>query len=245
MPNMLNSFRFGVATPLSGYTALYFSHLDTYSDTGLTSAVSANTDPIGGWKNQITGATVHGLQSTSGQRPLVDTSVTLNTFRTIRFNRFVPAWFLFTSLMNGATEGTFIVVVKGDTDGGVFANGLWSLGGGGGGTWYPEGDGVVRDNAGSFTRQVVGNLTPPLTNWHVYAVRTKSAEWAAYLDTNQVFQTSTNTAAFGAGGTGRLGINADPGGFSGNIAAFAWRNAWRGNTDIVADITEIMTFYGL
>lgn len=209
-----------------GFDALFFSDVDTWQDAARTTAAVANNDPIGGWTNQITGATVHGAQATSGSRTKLSTTELLNGLPTIRFDRTGGAkWVFFDNLTSGMTEGTAFVMVKVDDDGGV-AQGLWNLGPGATDTWYPEGDGVIRDGCFTSPRKVVGDVPENLENWHLYTVRSKNGNWAAYLDGVKRFETATNTFQQGPTADGHLGLNSDGTGFFGYIACFGIRQAW-------------------
>jgi hypothetical protein len=233
------------ATPPVGlFDALFLSHIGTFADEAQTTEVDTAGATVQGWQNQVTGATVQGSQASSGSAPTVDTGELLNGYRTIRLTRSPHVWLDFVDLFNGMTEGTLFIVIKSDSDG-AFANALWAMGPLATDTWYPEGDGVIRDGAGTTVRKVVGNPDPDLMDWHVYAIRTKAGEWAAYLDTAQLYQTNTNTVSFGTG-DGAIGKNTDPGsGFAGYLAAFAMKTTWLDDDAILARITELRIFYGL
>lgn len=242
-----NFLAFGTASrppapipPIGVFDGLWMSHLETYTDVARTTPVETNGNTVQGWGNLVEGATVHGAQSTLASAMTVDTGTLLNTYRSLRT---VGDWFAFTGLQSGATQGTYIIVLQVDTDGGV-ANGIWNLGAAATDTWYPEGDGVVRDGAGSSARKVVGDLSEDLTEPHVYAVRSKTNQWEAYLDGVSKHATTTNTFMTPGGG-GEIGKNSADQGFAGNIWAFAYKAQWLDDDEIAAAITELMAFYGL
>ena len=205
--------------PVGTLDALFLSHLGTFTDAARTAAVELDGQEVGGWENQISGATVHGEQATSINKMTVDTSVTLNGYRSLRSERTVTAqYFSFPGLTSGYAEGTAVIVAQVDSEG-TFSQGLWNLGAAATDTWWPENDGVIRDGCFTTARKTVGDPTPALTSPRRYIVVSTAGRWDAYLDGVKICPTAPNTFTTNGGG-GEVGKNSADTGMFGNIWAF-------------------------
>lgn len=234
--------------PIGEFDALFLSHVGTFADVDRSSAVESDDDPVGGWQNQITGATVHGEQSSGTAQPVVDTDELLNGYRTIKMTgkrhiRFAA------DLLSGTAEATLIVVAKNVADppgGNIFGSFscIWNMGAGGASSNMDESD-AIRDIALSTVRHNTVTAPDPFNEWFVYAVRSKNGEWSNWWNGVQLYTTATNT--FSAGGGARaLGFGAVPDDhWEGWVAAFAVKLAWLDDDQIATAIGELMTFYGL
>jgi hypothetical protein len=128
--------------------------------------------------------------------------------------------------MSGWSAGSAYIFWKADLDPPV-ANqrtGMWHLGSDAGPdiSTYPYLDGVVYDTGLSTDFKTVGDLTPPLTDWHLYSIHSTANDWRAYLDGANVFTTATNTFQ-GPGPNNtvpQIGANQGSNVMSGHIAEF-------------------------
>lgn len=184
-----------------------------YSDAG-TTLISANGASIYQWSD-VSGNNRHATQTTSGNRPTIDTSVTHLGFSTTRHGGLASAkWFDLPS-MSGLTEGEVFIVVRVDTDpqpGGSEGNtGLWRIGTSGQATHFPYTDSNIYDDAGSNGRRTVGNPTPSLSSqMRVYSVRSKTNDYAVYLDNSGPNTDIHGDACLLSSGTNTVGFNAAP-----------------------------------
>jgi hypothetical protein len=66
------------------------------------------------------------------------------------------------------------------------------------GVYANSSDGIIYSQWGSTIRRATAN-PPALTNWHVYEERTAANDWSNWFDGTMLFQTFTNTVAWGVG----------------------------------------------
>jgi hypothetical protein len=200
------------------FDALYLSDVDIYSDTALTTPQTTNGNRVLGWRNRVSGATVHGLQSNSSFAPKLNTGTTLNGYQSLEWVGGVTGYsLLFSDLLDGTTEATVFLVLQ--KTGATSDGNLWNFGGNVGNvTNYGDPDGIIHDSALSTVRINSADPTPSLTAPHIYAVRSRDNDWQNYVSSlTALFTTGTNTYKAGQSGDCTLGINGTGDGFSGYV----------------------------
>lgn len=200
----------GPSLPVSGALLWVRSDLGVYEDTGATDPAEPS-DEIAVWQDQ-SGNGNHLTQfSTSGVRPSLDSGTTHLGRNTVRFTAAGIERMNIPDMFDGLSEAEVFATLKmvADPAASSASAGLWTLNNGSAfHTHHPWTDGVIYDNTFSTTRKTVGNVTPALTNWHVYSIRSASGDWEAYIDNTSVFSTGTNTVELPAG-TSTLGMSAN------------------------------------
>jgi hypothetical protein len=200
------------------FDALFLSDVDIYSDTALTTPQTTNGNRVLGWRNRVSGATVHGLQSNSSFAPKLNTGTTLNGYQSLEWVGGVTGYsLLFSDLLDGTTEATVFLVLQ--KTGATSDGNLWNFGGNVGNvTNYGDPDGIIHDSALSTVRINSADPTPSLTAPHIYAVRSRDNDWQNYVSSlTALFTTGTNTYKAGQSGDCTLGINGTGDGFSGYV----------------------------
>lgn len=180
------------------------------ADTGVTLDGSGG---VSTWSDQ-SGNGNDATQATAANRPTV-TANALNGKPVVHFNGASTQYFTLPNLLNGASAGEVLVVLKATAASGSSNRGLWYFG-----TdpwdWYPYSSGGVYTAFGSNAQKLEGTPTHDITQYHVYDVRSSSALWESQFDGVTFFKNSTNTVAFSS--TPYLGCNGNNYGFDGDIA---------------------------
>jgi hypothetical protein len=160
----------------------------------------------------------------------------------------------------GATGGTLFFVAKANAD--PAANGVapssagppvGSMGTQGNlGNHIPYSDGNIYDGFGSNSRKTVGNPTPSLTSWRIYAVVSAANDWRFYLEGGApLFSTTSNTVAWqtaayaGEIGRSRTSNAIDLHFYAGRIAAVAMFDAALNLTNLNAAGAILATEFAL
>jgi hypothetical protein len=149
----------------------------------------------------------------TANRPLKVASA-INGQATVRFDGSTQGFDL-GNFMAGATAGEILVVMKSTQPAG--ANYEWSLGGDPNvrGTYYPDVDGVIRDDFGSTERQTTPAPSQSIDAYHIYNVSARSGQWTNRYNRSVIASLTANTVGFNS--TPTLGYN-QAGGFAGDIA---------------------------
>jgi hypothetical protein len=215
-----------------------------WQDSGRTTPVAANSDPVGAWDDK-SGNARHFTQATSSKRVSYLTNL-VNGLPALDDDGGDDA-LEGPNAFTGLTAAEVFVVVKVDNDpGGPSAdpNDLWQFGTHAAATHYPYSDSNVYDGFGSDTRKSTGNPTLALTSWRLYNVVTTSSEWTSFIDGTQHYTTATNTVAFPT--LPRLfWHSATATGLVGNIAELILYNAKLGTTDKDSVESYIASKYAL
>lgn len=140
-----------------------------------------------------------------------------------------------TSILNGATAATYIIVFKKDTDpsAGVEGAVVDGFGTTASATHHPFTDGVIYDGFGTTVRKTVGNPTPSLTSPRIYCVRSATNDFTAHLDGTSLFSTATNTVGVNGTGVGTrsIGVNKAGDALNGTLGELVIFNAALSQTD--------------
>jgi len=146
---------------------------------------------------------------TSAFNPSWDSATLHRGRNTVRFQAAGFQRLILPDMFDGLSAGEIFFTVKMLLDPPVNSNraGFHSIiGDGASATHHPWTDSVCYDSTLTTVRKTVGNLTPALTDWHVWSVRSAAGDWEAYHDNTSVHATGTNT--FGApASTSNLGCN--------------------------------------
>jgi len=118
------------------------------------------------------------------------------------------------SFLSGASAAEAVVVVRSGVSSGF--NGIWKIGAGGFGAFYPGSNGGLFDDFGSSTEYAEGIPAGDLTQFHVYDVSSQAGLWQTWFDGNSLFTSSTNSVTFVAGPL--LGKNFNGNFFTGDIS---------------------------
>lgn len=160
----------------------------------------ADNDPISTFTDQS--GSGNDFTAAGGARPTFKTAV-LDGRAIARFDGSDDQMSPAANPLSGASAGTLFVVVKLDAD----PPSQDTLSGHPAGGWgtdatdahFPYTDGVIYDDWGTTVRKTVGNPTPALTSWRIYAAQTASGLWRAYLAGGApLFTTATNTVGWNA-----------------------------------------------
>jgi len=187
--------------------------------TGLTNNAPVSTWPdSSGWNNSAT-------QSYTYSQPLYVTNA-LNGLPVVRFNPTnnnpYPSdqYFTLPNFLNGTTQAEAFVVLKANVAPGQGNGPLWTLGTGG--MWdselgYPNGSGNIVDDFGSTSYCTVGIPAQPLYQYHLYEVAGQSNYWAAWINGELQYSTTTNIYGYNPYPTLGEGFFGNPC-FAGDIA---------------------------
>jgi hypothetical protein len=101
-----------------------------------------------------------------------------------------------TNFMSGATAGEMFAVLRSNTTG---VNGIWNIGGASGGapgTYYPDVDGLVRDDFGSTVRQTLSAPVGGFASFHLYNVNAQANVWENRYNGVSLSKFTSNTVGF-------------------------------------------------
>jgi hypothetical protein len=231
------------------FDALFLSDVDIYSDTALTTPQTTNGNEVRGWRNRVSGATVHGIQSVSTAGPRLDTGTTLGGFQSLRFQS--NHNIVFDELMAGTTEGTLFIVLKNTNA--LVNTALWNAGGNGSDvTYYPNGPlggpgpGIIVDSAlAAPPRHTSVDPSQDLTQGHIYAVRSSSGEWSNWINGVQLYTTASNTYQAGQSNDVTIGVNGSADPYDGYVWLFGMVASALTDDEMAERFEAIATRYGL
>lgn len=215
-----------------------------YTDTGLTTPVSADGDAVAGWQDK-SGNGRHMTQSTSGSRPLYKINI-VNGKPVVRFDG-TDDVLAGANLSALSAAEAFIVVKTGQADppAAGAGTGLWHYGTDTQASHYPFSNSNIYDNFGTNSRKTVGDPTPSLATFRLYNVMSKSGTWTARLDGTQIYTVASNTVGFRSSCELGNGLSGAGPTFNGDIAEVIVYSAELSGSD--RDIVEayIASKYGL
>jgi hypothetical protein len=178
----------------------------------------------GAWENPVgylydySGNGNDAWQNTYGSKPTLVANA-VNGKPVLHFNGTASQFLSLPNLLNGATAGEALVVLRATASTGN-NSALWNFGTG---YWdyYAVANGTLQSSFGTNTQNGYEEGAPPLdiTQFHVYDVSSEAGLWQSWMDTTLVYSTNSNTVAFNSAPT--IGLNANAYGnyyFSGDIA---------------------------
>ncbi|WOO40076.1 right-handed parallel beta-helix repeat-containing protein [Rubellicoccus peritrichatus] len=166
---------------------------------------------IGQWLD-ISGNGAHATAPSTNSTPAISN---INGVESLQFDGVEDSFNLndpFAGL--SATEAELFIVLKRSPDeSGPDGLGQW---GGGGNSYYPNGDGIIYDNFGAHGHYSMGAPPIDLTEPHLLNVSAKTGLWSARINGRLLFE--ANNTVFTLPTTYRLGRNAAGNYFEGEIA---------------------------
>ncbi len=165
--------------------------------TGLRLWLQANTlapGAIGTWLDQ-SGRGKHATQSDPTKQPLVVANQ-LNGQPVVHFDG-ANDFFDLPDFMSGATEGEVFIILKAAQANASGVNkGLWRMGMGGTGSYYPDNSGSIIEEFGTDITKTVGNPNVPIDQFELYNVSSATDAWTVRFNGIIAMTTSTNSVAF-------------------------------------------------
>lgn len=196
---LLNPYRFAVSGGGSGFSPDDLAGLQAWYDAD--DLIDPADSELASWPDRM-GSFNASRTSAAGTGALLRYSA-IGGKKAVEFRGFASAgkYTMSSSLMSGATSGSFYAVMLCDAD----PPGLDQNGGGvlseftssSGNSHHPFSDGNIYEAFGTSSRKTVGNPTPSLTSARIYNTDSAASNFRARLDGTQIFSTTSNTVSFG------------------------------------------------
>ena len=192
-----------VPTDYSNLELWLKSDAGTWQDTAGTTAASADNDPIARWDDQ-SGNARHATQATSANRPAVSTTTTLNSIRSVNFDRTTtPRRLDLPNFMSAFTAGeAFSVTRLRSATPADIRTAYWRFGneaaGGNVNSHIRWTDGLTYERFGTTVRKesVAISASENLANWFVYDVWSASNDYAILTNGWPYYVSGINTVGF-------------------------------------------------
>ena len=246
-PGVVASQGFAPPAPISDYTPSAYGSIAVKWWLAARKESFANNDAVGTFTDRSSSA-INATQSTGSKQPTFKTAQ-VNSLPAVQGDGVDDVMTMTSNPASGASAVTVMWVGKMAADPAASAassaNLLGQFGTGANDhmTWI---DGVCYLGLFSNSRKTVGNITPNVSQWHLYTIISKSGGWTMRVDGTQVFTTASNTVGIGSNPL-LFSSQADAQTYfaSGLLAEVVIWNGELTGTDLTTEENGLKTQYGL